>query len=176
MYDDSWTRLKKAVNEIRDAVNLCHGMGHCIPALMLLYCGIDCVAGLERDEPEDESTREDFLKWVEQYLLTRYEEDVSALELYAARCGWVHSYTSKSRLVKRGEAREINYSFGERDYGNDLEDSVRERSQLAFIHFRKLCNAFHEGVDAWLAKVFSDAAHKERVLKNAELLLHEISM
>src|SRR5262245_16115686 len=80
------------------------------PALILLYSGIDTAGWL--DSPDRDATRDSFLKWVDNYLLKAKPLACTALELYAARCGLLHTMTPDSRLSFEGKVRRICYAWG----------------------------------------------------------------
>jgi hypothetical protein len=81
----------------RNIMLLGSGIDACIekklsgPALILIYSGIDTVGWL--DSSEDYATRTSFMKWVDAYLLQAKPLQCTALELYAARCGLLHTFT-----------------------------------------------------------------------------------
>jgi len=65
------------------------------PALILIYSGIDTVGWI--DSTDDYATRTSFINWVDAYLLKAKQLQCTALDLYAARCGLLHT------LKKRGQ-------------------------------------------------------------------------
>lgn len=83
-----------------------------LPALVLVYAGIDIMAWLNVRSGSDNVTRNDFIAWVEEFLLTGASLGCSARDLYAARCGMVHSYTWESNLTRSGKAVRIAYVYG----------------------------------------------------------------
>jgi hypothetical protein len=91
---------------------------HCLsnhfrtPALVLIYVGIDFVANLSRPEDQSEVRRTDFVNWAERYMQCESQLGVSGLDLYAARCGFLHSYSMNSRLSEQGKAKRIIYAWG----------------------------------------------------------------
>jgi hypothetical protein len=79
-----------------------------VPALILLYSGIDIASFLDTDNPV---VHERFATWVEKYLLAGSSLKCSANDLYGARCGLVHSYSPVSTLSKTGKAVPIGYAW-----------------------------------------------------------------
>lgn len=71
------------------AIDLCIENKLRMPALILVYSGIDIFAALNRPIEKNEATREDFKRWCDRYLLSKNELPCSAIDLYAARCGVV---------------------------------------------------------------------------------------
>ena len=75
------------------AIDLCLSNHYRMPALVLIYSGIDIMALLARPEAKPNVTREDFIAWCERYLTAAGFQECSAIELYATRCGIVHTYS-----------------------------------------------------------------------------------
>lgn len=91
-----------------DAVDLCYREGLFTESLVLLYAGIDALAWLTVASGSDVSGR-DFIKWVNTYLLPDSGLQCSAEDIWAARCGLLHSSVAESRKSREGTAREIWY-------------------------------------------------------------------
>ena len=79
-----------------------------LPCLTLLYSGIHVLSSLEAGAKETVESR--FTRRTQTYLLPRGIFNCSALDLYAARCAVVHTFTCNSRLSDTGKARTIMYS------------------------------------------------------------------
>lgn len=77
---------------------------------MLLYAQIDIAASLNRPVSKSQVTREDFKNWVNQYLLPNSNLDCSADDLYAARCGLLHTYMAESKASRAGKAKQTFYA------------------------------------------------------------------
>jgi len=90
------------------AINSCEANKFVLPALMLIYSGIDILASLERRKGE--GTKASFTRWVDEYLLKAVSLPCTSLELYAARCGILHTLTPESDLSRKGKAREVGYA------------------------------------------------------------------
>jgi hypothetical protein len=89
------------------AIDLCRNNQCVIPAMMLLYAGIDGMAWLFR-EHEQESNTADFKKWVGQFFLDG-EKGITTDDLWAARCALLHEQTSNSRNTRSGKAVSFFY-------------------------------------------------------------------
>jgi len=81
------------------------------PALVLIYSAIDVVGWLYAANPSA-STGPRFTSWVAKYLLPAVNLDCSSRELYGARCGIVHNFSTESDLSRKGEVRQIVYLVG----------------------------------------------------------------
>ena len=77
------------------AVGLCFDSGFPEAALTLLYSGIDTLGFLAASPAKNNATEETFKDWCNQYLLARLKsvdsETLTSLDLYAARCGMLHT-------------------------------------------------------------------------------------
>jgi hypothetical protein len=84
-------------------------------ALALIYSGIDTLGLLGAAAGIADATRSTFMPWCETYILPRVQsvegDPLIAVDLYAARCGVLHTSTPASALGRKGDAREIWYQF-----------------------------------------------------------------
>lgn len=128
-----------------------------LPGLLLLYAGIDIMAWLNRPESHKEVERSDFVGWADKYVLPGTELACSAIDLYAARCSLLHSYTAESGLSRRGDAKEIFYARGNGRAG-DLQrviDHGGTRSAVV-VHVEHLFHAFRAGVGRFKESLSND--------------------
>jgi hypothetical protein len=83
---------------IDESVGLCLEKRRVLPALALLYAGLDIVASLER--APDERPKPAFLRWVNSYMKPDERLGCTAVELYGARCGILHASSAESDLSR----------------------------------------------------------------------------
>ncbi len=95
------------------AIDLCIEKRFFMPSLILIYSGIDALASLNRSEEKETVTRSDFKKWCTDYLLPSSNLTCTATDLYAARCGILHTNMAVSDLSKKDEASELIYYIGD---------------------------------------------------------------
>jgi hypothetical protein len=98
--------------DLLDAAAICLAHEKILPAVCLAFVAVDTMAALSRPTEAPRVTRTHFIDWVERYLLPGSGLPCSALEIYAARCGLLHSQSPRSELGERGEARELWYGWG----------------------------------------------------------------
>ena len=138
-----------------------------MPALILIYSGIDIFASLGRPEQKKAADRNDYIDWCNRYLpLATLGCD--AIDLYAARCGVVHAYGMGSSLSEAGKAVEIIYSWGTAN----PEDLRRILAQLKVpekrvLHIETLATAFSNGLAVFLKELESDAEKRKMVVRRA---------
>ena len=121
------------------AIDLCLANHLRMPALVLIYSGIDILAALARPIASADVTRDDFVHWCQMYLIPTGFNQCSPIDLYAARCAVVHTYSSESALSRKGKAREVIYAWGNRQT-HPLQ-SVIDRvgiANLVVIHIDEL--------------------------------------
>lgn len=133
------------------------------PALILIYGTIDILASLDRDESHHDVERSDFKKWVDEYLLPGAQLPCTANDLYAARCGLLHTYSPESSMSRKGEAVPIFYAWGDaraRDL-RELVDSAGYRATA--IHVDTLCDALNTAIERFISGLANDSEHRELV-------------
>jgi hypothetical protein len=75
-------------------------------ALVLIYSGIDTLGLLAAPSSVTDATRSTFIPWCEAYIVPRVQsvegDPVTAMDLYGARCGVLHTSTPASALGRKG--------------------------------------------------------------------------
>lgn len=149
--------IKELVQEIDD----CMERGRLLPCLSLLYTGIDVIASLERQPGE--KAWQSFTRWADRYMLQQTELQVTALELYGARCGILHTFTAESTLHARGQVRQVWYAWGSAR-PEDLQRAVDSLGKRATaVHVRDVVEAFRCGAAAYLDEFASDVRRQEGI-------------
>ena len=156
--------LENNLDNIIKSIELCLNAKLQISSLVLLFSGIDIVAWLNRPVSKERATRKDFIRWVDDHLLTSTNIKCEAIDLYAARCAIVHSYSCSSRLSKEGKAKEIYYSWGKANI-KSLQNDIDRRSKknAVAIHINDFLEAFKEGVEKFKLSIKSDK-EKEKIV------------
>jgi hypothetical protein len=135
-----------------------------------------------------------FIVWVEKYILASRRFECSALDLWAARCGIVHTMSASSRLSREGKVHEVIYvnRGGDREILDRLEairnakslrDAIDGRQAASAADMRRyvvleidaLMHAFQEGVASMLSDARSDASLNARIKERASKVLATIS-
>ena len=78
-------------------------------AIILVYSGIDAMAYLNMPEHQERVIGKNFIEWVDSYMIFPRGACISGIDLYGARCGMVHTYSSFSDLSERGDCKVIGY-------------------------------------------------------------------
>jgi hypothetical protein len=136
-----------------------------LPALILIYTAIDSVSWLASEDPSEEVGFR-FKKWVNIWMLNNSKLKCSAEELYAARCGVLHTLTPNSTLTDKKGVRKIAYAWGKAKH-EDLEESISALSMsknVASVHLEDLFWCFRNGFADYLEQVFSSDKERENFL------------
>jgi hypothetical protein len=146
--------------DLFESIEDCFAKNRILPCLALIYSGIDVIASLEAKPGE--KVQKYFVGWVESYLLKAGPLHCSAIELYGARCGIVHTFTSRSNFSKNGKARSIYYAWGKANVA-DFEKASKVlgigRNDVIMLHVRDLIDAFRQATVNFLDDV---EAHPNR--------------
>ena len=144
--------------------------------LILEYCGIDAMAHLTMPTGKDKVTRADFVAWAEKYLRFRSADmqptlTLPGLELYAARCALVHTYSSEADLHKEGKVkRQIGYGD---EFLPEVADSG-DVEHLVMVSIRGLVDAFSRGIAATLQDIKGDEERRKLFAERLEKMVHEL--
>jgi hypothetical protein len=84
-------------------------------SLVLIYSGFDTFGLLAAQPGVPDATGETFKQWCEKYILPRIKsvegDVVTAVDLWGARCGMLHTSTPLSSKEREGKAHQIWYRF-----------------------------------------------------------------
>lgn len=127
-----------------------------IPALILIYTVIDTLAWASSPDKKA-PVRRRFEAWVIEWIGSRFA--CSATELYAARCGILHTLTSKADLITSGNVREVVYAWGTAT-SQDLQATIDHlgKEKYVALHVSELFQAVREAMADMLEKAVSDAS------------------
>ena len=156
--------LEKNLDNIIKSIEICLKEKLQISSLILLYSGIDIVSWLNRPTSKEKASREDFIRWVDDYLLPNPNIKCRAIDLYAARCAIVHSYSFFSMLSKDGKAKKIYYSWGKaniKSLQNDIDRRLKK--DTVAIHINDFLEVFKEGIEKFKLSIKNDK-EKEKVV------------
>ncbi len=133
------------------------------PGLMLLYAGIDILAWADRPEAQANVQREDFVRWTETYLLPGSPFSCRGIDLYSARCGLLHSYSSGSALTGQGAACEVFYAWGKQRPEHLQALAPMYGGRYVTVHVDDLLAAFRRALERFISSLQSDESHARLV-------------
>jgi len=140
-------------------------------AVILIYSGIDTMAYLSMPREQQYVTPDDFVRWADRYIRFPCEEQVSGLELYAARCAMVHTHGIASPLSRQDRVRQIGYvdrSVPEVSY------NPRVSEDLVMVSVEALAEAFFGGSDRALIDLFADEQTAPVAEQRLNTLVHRL--
>lgn len=153
-------------------------LGH---ALIVVYSTIDTCGLLDAPPGQQSATGSSFKLWVKKYLLTYPGLELNEVDLWAARCSVLHTFTSESDLSKAGTARELQYYTGDKSAPHiqqfiNFTKSYEGGKHLP-VHYDDLCEAFFQAMKAFIPDLAADCAsnqaHLERLRKVIQTHAHE---
>lgn len=162
-------RIEDYLQDRLRAIQLCFNQGAPEACLALGYSGIDTFGLLGAPAGVSKATRTTFKDWAEAYLVGRVKDiqggPVTAVDLYAARCGILHTSTSESELGNRGDAREILYRYRG-------HQAIRLLSVLPLpfisVDVEHLCVTFKEGALSFIEGLQGDPHRAQLAYSRAE--------
>ena len=144
------------------AVRQCLDDGLPEAALTLLYSGIDTLGLLNAPTSTTDASRSTFVDWCERYVLPRLSStDVTAptpMDLYAARCGVLHTSTAEAEHGREGDVRELGYTFRGKAAVNPVPNTPKPP---LLVEIERLVGAFEEGSRAFVADLSEDKSRFE---------------
>jgi hypothetical protein len=170
----SETALHKNMLRLGAGINACVEQKATLPALVLLYSAIDTSAWLGSDALY--ATKADFLNWTDCYLLKGRDLDCTSIDLYAARCGLLHTFSPNSRIAAYGDARLICYAWGDASQPvlQAATDKIHGSSQYTTVHFDDLYEAWRLGLDAFVNDLELDPRRKARAYAKASTFFKDM--
>lgn len=150
----------------------CVDAGYPEGGLILIYSGIDTLGFFAAPLGTSDATGKTFKDWCENYLLRNLQSvegaPVTAVDLWAARCGLLHTSTPASTLGREGKARELWYQFRGRAGVNLMANVQLEPLGLDVEH---LAVTFKEGGLAFMNDLKQDKARFQIAEQRAGSLL-----
>lgn len=127
-------------------------------ALALIYSGIDTLGLLAAPPTVQDANGDTFKQWCVKYILPRVQPveggPINAIDLWAARCGVLHTSTPLSALERAGKAHQIWYHLDGRAGVNLM---MASSMPPLVIDIQNLAMAFKEGGLASITDINQDA-------------------
>ena len=169
-------KLSKHLMSLTAGIDVCLENNLTRSALTLIYSAIDTAGWL--DAKEQFANRRTFVCWTEKYLLPAKPLACNAIDLYAARCGLLHTSTPDSKLSIDGKARRLSYAWGTVRV-QDLQRLIEltDKGQIyAAVHIDGLYEALRLGLVAFIDDLGNDPTRRERVMAKASKFFSELSV
>lgn len=141
----------------------CHAIATCLNAelpeasLVLIYSGFDTFGLLAAAPGTLDASGDSYKQWCEKYILPRIKsvegDPVTAVDLWGARCGVLHTSTPLSKLEREGKAHQIWYQFADKVGVNFIMNS---KLPPLGLDVQNLALAFKEGGIASITDINKD--------------------
>lgn len=154
-------RIGRFITDTLGAVNELHKRGYVTQGLVLLYSAMDTLAWA--CVPSGEVTSAAFMAWANKYFLPGSELPCTAEDLYAARCGLLHSHAAVSKRSAEGKARQIWY------YGKPASEAlahaqIGDRADVVAVRYIGLVIAFSEAATRLMSEMEADPVREAQIL------------
>jgi hypothetical protein len=156
-------KLEEVVNGPRgmlQGINVALDAECLVSAVGLMFAALDSLAALARPIGQPDTTRADFLNWSEKYVQPSKRLGCTSLDLYAARCGVLHTYSAESDLERKGKARRLVYEWRTGPRANAV---LPIPQGAVVIEVEALRDAIREAVRRFIVDSEMDPAMRERV-------------
>ena len=165
---ESKQHLEARLAQIAEAIFLCIERKLVTPSLILIFSAIDITSWLDDEDPK-ESVKTRFTRWVDRYLLPAKPLQCTAIELYAARCGLVHTLTPESNLTKQENVRQIIYAWGT-SKADKLQEMITlgQISKYVSLHIEELLKAYLLGLATFLEEVSNNPSKAAKVYAKSD--------
>lgn len=151
--------IPRYADQTKHGIDLCLHDRLVLPALTLLYSGIDVLGFLASDKPY--ATRQTFILWAEKYVDGFLKtKGIQGIDLYSARCGVLHTGRAPSGLVDSGDARELWYRFDGESHINMMTNTPKP---AVLIDVEELVASFNSGIERFKSDVDADPAMRTKV-------------
>lgn len=118
--------------------------------LIVIYSTIDTLGLLDAPASQTAASGESFKNWAKKYLITGSNFEFNEIDLWAARCAVLHTFTSQSELSNFGKAKELQY------YSCDKSSTVAQKFMTITksmqggkhlpVHYQDFCQAFFSAI------------------------------
>jgi hypothetical protein len=131
-----------------------------LPALLLFYTSIDVISSLTRPPTQADTSGDVFKKWVDDFMLPGSKLNCRSEDIWAARCGFLHTLTVESKLSRSGRARQLHYVDNKSKVA-DLQNKIDPTAQQhVIIWLGDYLDSFFGGI-----RRFSDQVERDPELQ-----------
>lgn len=171
--DAVWSTIR---SEMHAVAVLTHNSCH-MHALSLVFSSIDKMAWLSSTDIDH--GRKDFIAWVDKYFLPGNTTSLDAIDLYAARCGFLHAGSAESKLYRDGKAKQIFYSYGAQKPQTEVEAEIHSKlpklginpDDVVVVQCIDLLSLWAAAMERFTDAIKADASLQALTKKRAELQL-----
>ncbi len=150
-------------------------------SLVVIYSTIDICGLLDAKPSQTNADSASFKAWVKKYVLAYPGLELNEIDLWAARCGVLHTFTSHSKLSSLGKARELKYYTGDKTAPHIQQfinfTKSHEDGKYLPVNYVDLVEAVFTGLKAFLPDLhencMSSTAHGARLRNVLQTYAHQ---
>jgi hypothetical protein len=156
---------QSSIQEMTKTIEDCLKNKEKLACLILFYSTIDIMAWLSRDPHDADSTREDFIRWVEEFLLPGTGLDCKGEDLYAARCAVIRSYAQAwgSSQNYKIAGNKIHYIWGKVNNSNAKISKSKPTDEPISIPVESLVKALQTAIQRFNNSLIDNRAMFELI-------------
>jgi hypothetical protein len=141
LYQDSIQELTKSIDE-------CLKNKGKLSVLILLYSTIDIMVWLSRDPHDAAATKEDFVRWVEEFMLPGSGVNCTGEDLYAARCALIHCYAQVwgTNQSSNTDASKIAYVWNKTIKATSKLSKSKQKNETISLSIENLAKALQNAI------------------------------
>ena len=157
-------------HDLLKSIKICKDADFKESVLILMYSTIDSISWLDSKENDilKRDGKKEFISFCNKYIIPKMNTDITAEELYAARCSMVHtiSATSKNNLTQN--IRLICYSNNSAAVkeGNKLLNKINQNARC--LDIISLLVVLTEAIEDFFNTIAKDENKKISVIKKSE--------
>ena len=139
---------QNSIQELTKSIDECLKNNEKLSVLILLYSTIDIMVWLSRDPHDAASTKEDFVRWVEEFMLPGSGVNCTGEDLYSGRCAVILSYapawgTSQSN---KADGNKIVYAWNKTVKSPSKLSSTKQKSETISLSIENLSKALQNAI------------------------------
>jgi len=147
--------FEKTINSFKTEVVKLYERRSIVPCLMLLYSFIDILAWLRYKE-KFKKVEYRYINFVDEYFLPESKLTCSADDIYSARCGILHRYSSESNKTESGKAKRIYYIASDKE-GDSSKSVIPEPTEdVIQLKIEDMISAFENSIEKLLDHMRND--------------------
>lgn len=168
------TRWKSIfVDHILSDIEWAIDAGRNLAAAQLILSAIYVVSGLERPADKEETSGDIFIRWCDEHLaLAGPCHSLTGLDLWGARCGFLHGYTPISKQVRLQRARILAYV----DHAENPVMGAEDAPNFLIVSLRSLTSLLVQGVSDSMVRLNSDKALGQLANQRMEMMFQSIDI
>jgi hypothetical protein len=158
-----------------------------LAAAQLILSAVDIIAGVDRPLEKEDTTGEIFIRWCDEHMaISGTDHKLTGLDLWGARCGFLHGYTPLAKVVREGRARMLIYvdeaenpvmgSTETPEQAADSHEQTSDTPELLIVSLRSLFGSLVDGANASMKRANNDAEIGNIVNQRMSMMFHSIDI